>query len=64
MGTLKNIFDSNQLSLKSFDSTQLITHGGFTGIDSNQLTTPNGFLKFDSNRLIKINRIVKKYNSV
>ena len=36
---------------KSFDSTELITHRGFTKIVSNQLTTQNGFLKFNSNRL-------------
>ena len=36
---------------ESFDSTQLLTHNGFTGIDSYQLTTQNGFLKIDSNRL-------------
>ena len=35
----------------SFDSTQLMTHKGFTGIDSNQLMTRNGFLKIDSNQL-------------
>ena len=36
---------------ESFDSTQLMTHNGFTEIDSNQLTTQNGFLKIDSNQL-------------
>ena len=35
---------------KSFDSTQLTTHNGFTIIGSNPLTTQNGFLKYDSNR--------------
>ena len=35
---------------ESFDSTQLMTHNGFTGIDSSQLITQNGFLKVDSNR--------------
>ena len=49
MGTTQNIF-SSQLVSESFDSTQLMTHNGFTGIDSNQLTTQNGFLKIDSNR--------------
>ena len=52
MGTTQNIFDSNQLVSEIFDSTQLMTHNGFTGIDSNQLTTQNGFLKIDSNRLM------------
>ena len=37
--------------LENFDSTQLITHNGFTRIDSNQLMTQNGLMKFDSNRL-------------
>ena len=30
---------------ESFESIQLMTHNGFTGIDSNQLVTQNGFLK-------------------
>ena len=51
MDTTQNIFDSNQLDSESFESTQLMTHNGFTGIDSNQLTTQSGFLKNDSNRL-------------
>ena len=34
-------------SVSSFDSTQLMTHDGFTGPDSNQLMTQNRFLKFD-----------------
>ena len=39
---------------KSFDSTKLMTHSGFTKIGSNQLTTQNGFLAFNSNRLTTI----------
>ena len=35
---------------ENFDSTQLMTHKGFTTIHSNKLTTQNGFLKFNSNR--------------
>ena len=53
---IKHGYDSflTRLNLvsESFDSTQLMTHSGFTRIDSNQLTAQSGFLKFDSNRLV------------
>ena len=50
MGTL--FFYSIQLSLRKFDSAQVMTNNDFISIDSNQLTTQNGFLKYDSNRLM------------
>ena len=50
---------------ESLESTQLMTHNGFTRIDSNKLTTQNGFMKFDSNRLMsqKASRILIQINS-
>ena len=56
---------------ESFDSTQLMTHNGFSGLDLNQLTAQNGFLEFDLNRLttqkasrilIEINNQLKNYS--
>ena len=38
--------------LERFDSTQLMTHNGFTRIYSNHLMTQNGSLKFDSNQIM------------
>ena len=52
VGTTQIFFIRINLVSESFDSTQLMTHNGFTGIDSNQLMTQNGFLKIDSNRLM------------
>ena len=37
---------------ESLDSTQPMTHNGFTGIDSNRLKTQETFQNFDSNRLM------------
>ena len=51
MGTTKKKLIRINLVSESFDSTQLMTHNGFTGIYSNQFTTQNGFLKIDSNQL-------------
>ena len=37
---------------ENLDSTQLMTHHGFTRIDSTQLTTQKIFQSFDLNRLM------------
>ena len=56
------IFYSIQLSLRSFDLTQLVTHNGFKRLDANQPTTQNRFLKFDSNRL-KTKKLTEFYSN-
>ena len=48
---LKIFFIRLNLVSEIFESTQFMTHNGFTGIYSDQLTTQNGVLKIDSNRL-------------
>ena len=51
MGTDQFFFIRFNSNSETFDSTQLMTHNGFTRIDLNQYTTQNGFLEFDSTPL-------------